>query len=112
MTLLQVIIILFALFAMSRAFLRFKDTKLSLGEFCFWMLIWVVVVIGVLQPSIVTPLSSFLGIGRGVDLVVYISVVLLFYLLFRVYVRITSMERSITQLVRSQAINTVKKRRP
>ena len=59
-----------------------------------------------------TPLSSILGIARGADLIVYVSVVLLFYLIFRLYVKMEKIEQDVTKVVRKIAIDeTVKKRK-
>ena len=77
MQVIQIIIIIFALFALSRAILRFKDNKLTKNEFVFWILIWGAVILISVIPSVISPLSSVFGIGRGMDLIVYISIIIL-----------------------------------
>jgi len=44
-----------------------------------------------------------LGIGRGVDLAIYVSVICLFYLVYKLFIKIQSLERQITLLVRKLA---------
>jgi hypothetical protein len=105
MEIIQVIIIMFALFALSRAVLRFKDNKLTKNEFIFWVILWIVVIIISVIPSITSPISNVFGIGRGIDLIIYISVIVLFYLIFHLYVKIDSMEKEITMVVRKLALN-------
>ncbi len=46
-------------------------------------------------------LAHLLGIGRGADMVMYLGLILIFYLLFKVYVRLEQMDREITQIVRA-----------
>jgi hypothetical protein len=43
-------------------------------------------------------------VGRGVDLVIYISVLILFYLIFRTLVRLDKIEKDITKIVREVAL--------
>lgn len=107
-TIIQILIIIFALFAWSRAFLRLRGKNISIGEFSFWSLIWVTVIIVDIFPVLIGGLSGFVGIGRGVDLAVYISILLLFYLVFRVYVSLDAQKNDITKLVREIAIREAK----
>ncbi len=105
---LQIIVVLFALFAASRAFLRFREAKMSWKEFLLWILIWSAVVFVVFLPQTTFVISKWLGIGRGIDFVVYASIVVLFYLVFRIYVKIETIEQDITKIVREMAIDSKK----
>ncbi len=107
----QFIIIAFALFAWSRAYLRFKDEKITGKEFFFWSIVWLVGIIIVMLPNATFSLAKLFGIQRGVDLIVYLSIVLLFYLIFRLYVKIETIEQDITKVVRELAISKEKKKR-
>ena len=100
----QIIAILFALFALSRAALRLKDKSINPLQFIFWGFIWTIVIVVAFIPSITSSISQLFGIGRGMDLVIYISIALLFYLMFRLYVKIDKIERNITKAVRKIAI--------
>ena len=105
MEIIQIIAILFALFALSRAALRLKDKSINNVQFMFWGLIWAAVIIIAFVPNITTSISKIFGIGRGMDLVVYIGIALLFYLMFRLYVKIDKIEGEITKVVRKTALN-------
>jgi hypothetical protein len=96
--------ILFALFAASRAFARYNDGSLSLRGLVFWLFIWGTATIFVLQPGLSFELAFKLGIGRGTDAVVYISVLVMFYMLFRIYIKVASVDQEITRLVRAIAL--------
>lgn len=104
MEIIQIIAVLFALFAISRAFLRFKDNKLTKWEFVFWILLWGAVILVSFIPNITVPISAYLGIGRGIDLIIYISIIVLFYLIFRLYVKTETAEKAITKMVRQVAL--------
>jgi len=107
-TLIQVLIMIFALFAWSRAILRLKSKNIGLGELLFWSIIWIAVIVVALFPEIISNLSEIAGVGRAVDLVVYVSIIVLFYLIFRLYVIIDSKNREMTTLVRELAIRDAK----
>ena len=69
-----------------------------------WGLLWIAAGVLVLWPDVSSRLAQSVGIGRGVDLVVYIAILALFYILFRVMVRLEHIERSITDIVRKDAL--------
>lgn len=105
--LIQIIIALFALFALSRVYLRFKEKKLSSLSFVFWLAVWVLGVWAVLDPDLTGKIANFLGIGRGVDAVIYASIAIIFYLIFRLYIKLEDTERHITELTKKIALNQV-----
>ncbi len=106
--LLQILGTVFALFAVSRAVLRYKDKSINAFELLFWSAMWLSVVAVALFPGIFTTLSQVLGIGRGVDTLLYGGMILLFYLLFRLYVRVEEQKKEITHLVREIAMEKKK----
>lgn len=108
MTLIQIIALLFFSFAASRAVLRAKDKKINLIELLFWLSIWLGLIIVVFFPQILSNIASILGIGRGVDVLVYSSISILFYLIFRLYIKLEETEMEITKLVREIALRKKK----
>lgn len=107
----QIAAIIFALFAYSRVILRYKDKKMSNSGFLFWSIIWISIIVFASIPQVINSFASFFGIGRPIDLVVYVSIVLLFYLIFRMYVKIESQEQNITKIVRNIAMKKSKKKK-
>ncbi|PIN86275.1 hypothetical protein COV19_05700 [Candidatus Woesearchaeota archaeon CG10_big_fil_rev_8_21_14_0_10_44_13] len=95
----KIIVVLFVLFAWSRVFLRFRDRKVSRWEFAFWSLMWIGALVVLFMPAITRPIANLLQIGRGIDVVVYLSIILLFYLVFRIYVKLEEVEQEITKVV-------------
>lgn len=108
--LLQIIVIAFALFAWSRAILRFRNGQISILEFSLWSVLWLGVGGAVVRPEWGVPIAGFLGIGRPIDVAIYASIVMLFYLVFKAYVKLEAIERDITKLVRHTAIEHRKKK--
>ena len=109
-TVIQVLMILFALFAWSRAALRLRDKEIPVGEFIFWSIIWVGVILFSAIPELLGSLSNIVGIQRATDLAVYISIIVLFYLVFRIYVKLDGQGQDITTLVRELSLKKKKKK--
>jgi small membrane protein len=109
MIVIQVILITFFLFALSRVFLRFRGGQIRATEFVFWTTVFSVAIVGVTFPSEISKLAIMLGIGRGVDLIIYASVAVLFYLVFRLYVFLEDVRHEITEVIRKIALENKQK---
>lgn len=103
--LLKIVAALFSLFALSRVYLRFKERKLSYFGFSFWVFVWLAGLTIVFFPGLSSSFATFVGIGRGVDVILYASVIILFYLIFRIYIKMEDIQKQITTLTRSIALD-------
>jgi len=101
----QVVLILFAVFAWSRVVNALRRGTLALTPFLLWTVFWVAVVVVVVRPEATAVLAHVFGVGRGADLAIYLALVLVFFLLFRLFAKIEDLERQLTRLVRAQALN-------
>jgi small membrane protein len=104
MLLIQILIVSFSLFALTRTFLRFRKRAFGLIEFILWSGFWASVGVFVLAPGITQWLARILGVGRGADAVFYLGLVGLSYGFFRLYLTTRHQEREITVLVRKLAL--------
>jgi len=113
-TAIQILLIIFILFAVSRVVLRAKEKVISSQVAFFWILIWLGALTIVMLPNTTSRLASYFGVGRGVDVIVYISLALLFYLVFRLFVMVEDVRQEITQLIRIIALQKIsaKKKTP
>lgn len=112
MLLLETIVTIFALFAISRSWLRLKKGNESVFEFIFWIFVWCGVVFIMFFRDFVDMIAlRFFDVGRGIDLIVYMSIVALFYLIFRLYSKAEILEQDITKLTRTLAIKESKEKR-
>jgi small membrane protein len=109
MSILQGIIAAIILVVWFGTFIQLRSGKLNLGEFILWSLLWLGFLILSAFPRIPSNVSSALGVGRGVDLVIYASIFILFLLTFKLYVRIENQGREITNLVRELALSKPKR---
>jgi len=104
----QILLFIFILFAVSRVILRYKDGEIHLGALIFWLFVWASAVLVVITPNQTTKFAKLLGIGRGADIIIYLSLALIFYLVFRLHVLIENLETRISQLIRQVALKDVK----
>lgn len=107
----RIFLILFLLFAVSRVVLRRKEGTISLGSFLFWSSLWLLAAAGILKPDFTTFIAQSLGIGRGADVIIYASILILFYLLFRTHILIENLRHEVTQVIRSLALKDLTKSR-
>ncbi len=110
-TIIQALIVIFALFAWSRALLRQKSNNITIGELVFWSFIWISVIAIAIFPTTFNSLSIFLGSYNILNLAVYVSITLLLYLVYRLYVKLGTQQTEITMLVRETAINNHKRQK-
>src|SRR5829696_2905027 len=108
----QFLLSFFLLFALSRVVLQVRSAKISVGAFLFWSALFIFALAGVLDPNLTSFVANFLGIGRGSDVVLYISIALIFYLLFRLSISIEETRREITEIVRKIALTNHRQTRP
>jgi hypothetical protein len=100
----QVIAIILGLIAILYSIIRFRDGKMSIGMLLVWILIWLIVIIISLYPNDTNYLASYTGIGRGLDFVLILGILVSFYLIFKMYNKIENIEEELTDLVRELAI--------
>ncbi len=109
MLLIQIFIVLFALFMLARTWKQFRAGRLRKRELGFWLLFWIVLGVAAVLPETTEVAAHLVGVGRGVDLAIYLALIALFYLVFRLYVKIEDVERDMTKLVRKIALDQDKK---
>ncbi len=100
----QIVLVAFASFAVTRTVKQFRAQKVSLHWFLLWNGLWAVVIGVTLWPTSADFVAHLVGIGRGADLALYVSAVVLAYAVFRLFVRQEETQREITKLVRKMAI--------
>ncbi len=103
----KILVTLFALFAASRAYLQYRNKAISPLALTAWFLVWAIIVFFTWWPAFTDLIANTVGVGRGVDALVYFSIIVLFYGVFRIYIKLEFIEREITSLVRRIALDKV-----
>jgi len=100
----QIVLTLFALFAMSRVVSRYRRGGMRILHLGLWLLFWAGVIVVSVHPATADRMADILGVGRGVDTAMYLSLLLIFYLLFRSFAKIEDLDRQLTRVVRATAL--------
>lgn len=69
-----------------------------------WIALWASAAISIANPELLVRAAHFLGIGRGADLVLYLSVIFSFSAFFITYLRFRRVDEQLTTIVRAIAI--------
>lgn len=69
-----------------------------------WGILWVLALAVILLPGTSIPLARLLGIGRGVDLAIYCALLLVFYLVYLLWLRVHDLEVRQARVVRALAL--------
>jgi len=89
----------------------FKD-KTIVFKSAFWIFFWIVALIFIWLPGgMLNYLGTFFGVGRGVDVLIYLSIIVLFYIISGLNRKIEQLETEITKLVREIAKNKVQNKK-
>ena len=100
----QIVLICFAIFAMSRVLIRYRRGLTRVLHLELWLLFWVGVVVVGMRPEVTDLLAKWLGVGRATDAAIYLALLLIFYLLFRSFGKIEDLDRQLTKVVRANAL--------
>ncbi|OGD56657.1 hypothetical protein A2V71_03505 [Candidatus Berkelbacteria bacterium RBG_13_40_8] len=100
----KIIFTIFALFAWSRAVIKFRAKLMNAKEVAFWSFLWLSLIIAIFIPGKTTLLARLLGIERGFDAMIFIGIIGLFYAVYRLYVKSNEAERVMTEIVRKIAL--------
>jgi len=109
MNVFQIIFIVFLILTLFRLLKKLKSRQISHGLFVVWFILWLVMGIVIVFPFLMSRLAEIAGIGRGVDLAIYVAVIILLYTQFKLYHRLEEQDKKISHLVRKIAINNPQK---
>ena len=87
---------------------KFKKDRVSWPRTLIWILFWCIGLFVVWFPVTIAKIAQVSGVGRGVDIIIYISIILLFYLLSNQNTKIDELNKQITKLTREIAKNNAK----
>lgn len=102
--LIQYVLLIIIIFIIWQTAVKFRRQAISLREFLLWLALWIAVGTAVLLPQVTIFLANYLGVGRGADLVIYASLIFVFYMIFRLFSRQNRIEKDISKIVEHLAV--------
>ena len=100
----KTVLLLFILFVVVRTVIRFYCKEVHSRELVVWLVFWGLVSFAVATPKLTDVAANLLGVSRGADLLVYISVLVLFYVVFRISIKLEKIDKALTKVVRKEAL--------
>ena len=109
MTIIQILLIIFFILAIARVYTRYRAEDVSLASAGLWFAFWLGAGVVTLLPNATFYLARIVGVGRGADVVVYFSIAILFFVMFKILVAQKKIEKNITTITRELALRNGKK---
>ena len=101
----SVIFPIISLIAIVLFFLRFKKGKNSLSSFLIWTLMWIFVIVFSIFPNASLIFARAFGITRGLDFIIIVSLLLMFYMGLKLYYKLEKLEDNMNKIVKEVALN-------
>ena len=106
----QFFLLAFALFALVKVIQHYRERGVRMMKFATWILLWIGAVVVIIFPDTTNFFAEALGVWRGADLVLYASVLIIFYLIFRIHLALGRLHQEITEVVRAMALEELPSR--
>jgi len=101
----QIIALLFILLFVLRLYQQRKKKQINGNEFLFWLSFWSLGAIAIIFIKQLDSLLAQLGFSSGgINFLLYLSVLSLFYFIFKLRLKINKLEKNLTDLVREIAL--------
>jgi hypothetical protein len=100
MTLVQFLIAGLIILFLIKTLSDFKKKRISRSNFLFWFFLWLAILIVALMPQVTNFLAELIGVKRGTDVATYFSILIIFFILFKVLSRLEKINQEITEIVR------------
>ncbi len=100
----QIALTLFLGIAITRVVSAIRVNQISWRRGVLWIALWLTGIFVVWFPDTTLVVAQIAGVKRGVDAVLYVSVALMTYLIFRLYAAIEKQDQVITRLVSELAL--------
>lgn len=100
----KLLLLVFIIFILYKTFLSLSRRRIHLLEFLLWVAFWTVIAIFIAVPSLTQQLADLFGIVRGVDLMIYISTIVAYFLHYYSMLNHRDTEKKLTELSRIIAL--------
>ena len=101
MTLIQVILTAGIILIAAYMYLRLRSTIFDLILIVVFLITGIIFV---MFNEVTDKMAHFLGISRGADMIFYLGILFLFFLILKLYSRLRRVEENLTELVRKKSI--------
>ncbi len=107
MGLLELVLALIGVVMLFLTFTEYRRRRFRLGALFFWLVPWVLLVLGSIYPPLVWFILEVLSLGLPIHIATVLSIAVLFSITYLLYVRVVDLERKLRTLVQSQTVQQV-----
>lgn len=105
----QIIAIIIILFFVIRLLSQKRKKIISNNEFSLWLIFWLVAAAAIIFIKDIDRFVHFLGFsGSGINFLIYLAVLGLFYLVFRLRLTVAKLDTNLTEVTRIIALRNKK----
>ena len=100
----QIIALLIIIFFIFRLFRQRQKNNVSKNETVLWLCFWLLAGLAIIFIKQIDNLVHNLGFsGAGINFLIYLAVIILFYFLFRLRLKLAKLENNLANVVREVA---------
>lgn len=101
----QTIALVIIAFFLARLYWQKQKNHIGMNEFLFWLAFWILAAILIISLKFIDKFVAGLGFsGSGIEILLYLSVAVLFYFIFRLRLKFEKIERDITKIAQHIAL--------
>jgi len=105
----QIIAIFIIVFFIFRLIKQKKKKDINNNEFSLWLIFWLLALTAIILIKQIDSLVAWLGFsGEGINFLIYLAVLALFYLVFRLQLSLAKLDRDLTKIIRHLSLNDKK----
>lgn len=106
----QIIALVIITLFLIKIIIQKRKSQINKTEFFFWLSFWFISFLAIVFIKEIDILLESAGVSAsGINFIVYLSVLFLFYLIFKLRLSVAKLDRELTSLNRKIAIKEVKK---
>ncbi len=97
----QILALIIIFFFLARQFFLRRKKQISANEFIFWLVFWLTAALAIIFLKWIDKFVAKLGFSSsGIDILLYAGIVVLFYFIFRLRLKVEKIEKDITKIIR------------
>ncbi|MCF7819918.1 MAG: DUF2304 domain-containing protein [Candidatus Pacebacteria bacterium] len=106
----QIIALIVILFFLTRLFSQKNKKNISQAEFALWLVFWALAAVAIIFLKQIDAFLYELGFsGGGINFLLYLAVMILFFLIFRLRLKYQQLNQKLTEVVRKITLETANK---
>jgi hypothetical protein len=81
-----------------------RKKKIGQNEFIFWLIFWLLGTVAIIFIRNIDHFVGWLGFSSGINFLLYLAIIILFYMVFKLRLTLAKMDSNLTSLVRKIAL--------